>query len=559
MKKLFSFLLSFVLIFNAIQVLAQNQPPEIAADIEKRLARLPKTAIDYDKSLLNDTEKQVAERLIESSRYIDAIYWLQVSPNNLNLRAQLEQAAKTSKNYQNALTLFDAMRGKWDRLALNEPFIAPFGEAGKKPQGAGFYPVDLTKEEFDQWIAAHPEDKLALQQLTTVVVRDAKGLKAVPYSLYYEKYLLPAAEKLREAASISQNPSLKNYLIKRAEAFVSNDYFQSDMAWMDLDDSVEPVIGPCFLYEDGLFNFKTAFLSFILAVDKAESEKLKVYSTHLCDMELNLPIPDQYKNTNRSFASPIRVVQEIFAAGDGRKPAIAVAFILPTDDKARAAKGTKKIIIKNVAEAKFHKIGERIAQRVLDHTQTISFDAYFTHALFHELSHGLGPSVIIGPDGKKAEHRIYLKELYAPIEECKSDVLSMWNLIYAIDQHILTSFDKNTLYSTYVGLMFRIMRHGIDEAHGRGTAVQWSWLREQGAIEQTEEGLYKPNAEKMYAGIKSLATELLLIQATGDYARATKLLEKYGRSTKEIEAIKQKLIDIPVDINPVFVAAGEKY
>lgn len=556
---LIKFLLIFVLLGKAIAGSNMSQPlPDIAPDIEKRLAQLPKTPIDYDRSLLDENDKQVLNKIFEASNFIDELYWLQVSPHNLQLRMQLVEAAKISKPHQLALLFFDIMRGRWDRLAQNEPFIAPFGVAGKKPMGAGFYPEDMSNEEYNNWIKAHPQDKNAFQQLTTVITRQAKGLTAVPYSHYYSKYLSPAADKLREAAAITKNISLRNFLNKRADAFLTDDYYQSDIAWMDLDSSLEVVIGPYEVYEDGLFNFKSSFESFLMAVDKRESEKLKVYGAHLRDMEMNLPIPDKYKDPNRGAESPIRVVQEIFAAGDARKAVIAAAFNLPNDERVRAAKGSKKVLIKNVIEAKFYKIGEPIARRILESTQKLSFDAYFNHILFHELSHGLGPGFIVGPDGHKVETRIVLKELYTPIEECKADVLGVWNVLYAIDHHLLTSFDKNTLYSTYVGLIFRSLRHGLHEAHGRANAVQWLWLREKGAIIQTSDGKYLPDPEKMYDGIKSLATELLLIEATGDYTRAKNLLDHYGHSTKEMEMITQKLTDIPVDINPVFVGVGEK-
>lgn len=536
---------------------ANANPPEIASDIEKRLAQLPKTFIDYDRTLLDENDKQIVNKLVESSKLIEELYWTQVSSDNMELRDQLVQAAQGSKSYQLALEFFNVMKGRWDRITQNEPFIAPFGMTGQKPAGAGFYPKDMTIGEFNTWIKEHPEDKDAFQNVTTIITRSANGLIAIPYSEYYKKYLLPAAEKLREAAALTKNRSLHDFLIQRADSFLTNDYFQSEMAWMDLDSSIDLVIGPYEVYEDGLFNFKASFEAFVTVVDKIESEKLKIYGEYLRDMELNLPEPDEYKNFDRGSESPIRVVQQIFAAGDARRGVTTAAFNLPNDEKVREAKGSKKVLLKNVMEAKFYKTGEPVAERVLGSTQQISFDAFYNHVLFHELSHGLGPGVIIGPDGQKAESRIYLKDLYSSIEECKADVLGVWNLLYVMDKQLLTSFDKNTLYSTYVGLLFRSMRLGIKEAHGRGNAVQWTWLREQGAIIKNSNGMYQADPEKMYEGIKSLANELLLIEATGDYARAQSLLNQYGNSTDEIDTILQKLSDIPIDISPIFIGAGE--
>lgn len=554
--KLVSTLIKMLLIL-VILGNANAQPPEILPDIEKRLAQLPKTPIDYDRSLLDENEKLVIVKLVEAAKLIEQLYWLQVSSENSDFREKLVNAAQESNSHKLALELFDNMKGRWDRVTQNEPFIAPFGIAGQKPAGAGFYPIDLTAEEFNNWIKDNPEDKESFQQVTTVIKRKGNGLIAIPYSTYYAQYLIPAADKLREAASLTKDATLRTFLIQRADAFLTDDYFQSEMAWMDLNSSIDVVIGPYEVYEDELFNFKASFESFVTVVDKNESEKLKIYAEHLKDMELNLPEPDEYKNLDRGSESPIRVVQQIFAAGDARKGVTTAAFNLPNDERVRAAKGSKKVLLKNIMEAKFHKTGEPIASRVLDPSQKISFDAFFNHVLFHELSHGLGPGVIIGPDGKKNEARMYLKELYSSIEECKADVLGIWNLLYVIDKRILTSFDKETLYSTYAGLMFRSMRLGITEAHGRANAIQWSWLREKGAIIKTGNGMYKPDTEKMYDGIKSLANELLLIEATGDYARAKDLLDKYSHSTDEIETVIQKLTDIPVDISPIFIGAGE--
>jgi hypothetical protein len=478
-----------------------------------------------------------------------------VSEENPALRTEL-------KSHPNPLApkIFEMMKGRWDRMDANKPLISPFGEAGKRPSGAGFYPTDMTKEEFEKWIAAHPEDKEKFQGLNNVIRRKDGKLVAIPYSLYYAEFLKPASAKLHEAAALSDNASLKDYLNKRADAFLSDDYYKSDFAWMDLDSNIEVVIGPYEVYEDGLFNYKAAFESFVNVVDKKESENLKVYAAHLPDMEKNLPMPDEHKNLSRGTDSPIKVVQEIFTAGDARRGVQTAAFNLPNDERVREAKGSKKVLLKNVMEAKFKMTGEPIAKRVLDPSQVslLSFDAYFNHTLFHELSHGLGPGIITGPDGKKIENRLLLKELYSVIEECKADTLGVWNLLYAIDHKLHNTFSKESLYATYAALIFRLMRHGIEEAHGRANAIQWNWLREKGSIVPTSGGHFKVDNAKIYEGIRSLSNELLMIEATGDYDRAKKLAEKYGKSNAEIDGMNAKLKDLPVDIWPVFPAAGEK-
>jgi hypothetical protein len=527
-----------------------------APDIRDRLSQLPRTPIDYDRSLLDARETQVVGKLVEAARFMNDIFLMQVSEENPPLRDRVAQAAQQVPAANWALALFDVNKGPWDRLKENEPFIGN----RPKPPGAGFYPADLTKDELEKWIAAHPQDKEAFQGLFTVIRRQGPSLVAVPYSRAYGPALEAASAKLKEAAALTGNASLRDYLTKRVDAFLSDDYFASDIAWMDLDSDIEVVIGPYEVYEDKLFNYKASFESFVTVRDRAETEKLTVYSQHLKDMERNLPIPDAHKRLNRKFESPIRVVQEIYTAGDARRGVQTSAFNLPNDEKVREAKGSKKVLLKNVMDAKFRQSGRPIAERtvVAAEIPNVSFDAYFNHTLFHELAHGIGPGIIKGPDGKDVDSRLLLKETYSTLEESKADVAGLWSLLLAIDRKWLTHVTEAQVYATYTGLMFRSMRFGIDEAHGRGTAIQWNWFREKGAIEPTPDGRFRSEGAKFREAIRSLANELLMIEATGDYARATALLEKYGKSTPEIEAVVAKLKDVPVDITPVFVAAGER-
>jgi hypothetical protein len=528
----------------------------IAPDTTQRLAQLPRTTIDYDRALLNANEQQVVAKLIEASKSLDEIYYRQVSEENVSMRDQLAANAGKSPLDQAGYDYFVVNKGPWDRLKDDEPFIG----RKKKPAGAAFYPEDITKEEFEKYVAAHADQKDALQGLFTVVRRDGANLKAIPYSQYYKPQLDAAAKSLRDAAALTADASLKTYLTKLADAFGKDNYRDSDMAWMDLSGNIESVIGPYEVYEDNLFNYKASFESFINVVDRNESAKLVIYAQHLPDMERNLPEPEAYKNTTRGTSSPIKVVQELYTAGDARRGVQTAAFNLPNDEFVREKKGSKKVLLKNVMEAKFRQSGLPIAQRVLDPalTSRVSFDAYFSHTLFHELSHGLGPGYLKQANGQQVEVRIPLKNLYSAIEECKADVLGLWNIRYAIDKKWLTSFDEQQLYATYAGLMFRSMRFGVGEAHGRGTAVQWNWIREKGGVTPGANGKYTVDLDKFRGAVQSLATELLTIEATGDFNRANALLTNYGKSTPEMEKVIAGLKDIPVDITPVYPAAGEK-
>ncbi len=566
MRKLLLASIAFAVLACTTSVAPVAAPPstagarlEIIPGIEQRLRQLPATRIDYDRSLLDENERNVVAKLIEASRLIDEIFWRQVSEENPETRARLASQAIGSAIDRAGYQYFLANRGRWDRLAEGEPFIGPLGEQGRRPDGAAFYPADMTKDEFERYVAANPAQKETLQSLFTVVRRRGDRLETIPYSVYYREFLEPAAERLREAAAITSNPSLRDYLTKLAAAFLADNYRESDMAWMDLHGPIEVVIGPYEVYEDALLNYKASFESFVTVVDKPESDKLNVYAAHLPAMERNLPEPDEYKNPNRGTDSPIRVVQEVYTAGDARSGVQTSAFNLPNDEYVREVKGSKKVLLKNVMDAKFRMSGQPIAMRVLDPSQRdlLSFDAYFNFVLFHELSHGLGPGLITQPDGTRVDVRFLLKDTYSTLEECKSDVLGVWNILYALDEKLLSSFDARQLYATYAALQFRSMRFGVDEAHGRGTAIQWNWLREHHAIVPREGGTFAADFEKMREAVRSLSTEILTIQATGDYARAQRLLAKYGVSTPEIESVIARLTDIPVDIRPVFPAAGE--
>ena len=528
----------------------------VAVNTPQRLTQLPRTVIDYDRSLLNDNERQVVAKLIEASKLIDEIFWRQVSEENPDLRSRLQKQASDSALDRTGYEYFLMNKGPWDRLKRDEPFVG----TKAKPAGAAFYPEDITKEEFELYVAAHPEKKIELQWLFTIVRRDGTDLVAIPYSAFYRDFLEPAATRLREAAALTTNPSLRNFLNKRADAFLSDNYQDSDMAWMDLDGPIEVVIGPYEVYEDNLFNYKASFESFVTVVDAAESAKLTAYAHALPDMERNLPEPEQYKNLDRGNESPIKVVQELYTAGDARSGVQTSAFNLPNDETVREKKGSKKVLLKNVMDSKFQQSGRPIALRVLDPSLLpfLSFDAYFNHILFHELSHGLGPGFLTQPGGERVEVRIPLKNLYSTIEESKADVLGLWNILFALDRRMLTTFGERQLFATYAGLMFRSMRFGIDEAHGRGTALQWNWFRERGAIKPTAGGKYIVDFARTRDAVRDLATELLTIEATGDFNRANALLEKYGKETPEMQSVIDALKDIPVDIWPVFPAAGER-
>jgi len=517
--------------------------------LKKKISQFVPTEIGYDASLLDERQTRVVENLFQAARIMDEIFLKQVYSRNLEIREEL----RSSREAQDALRLeyFTIMFGPFDRLDHNKPF---YGDH-IKPKGANFYPEDMTKEEFLQWIEDHPQSKKAFTSEFTVIRRDDSGLKAIPYSEYFTEDLQQAADYLRKAAEYADNPTLKDYLLKRAAAFLSNDYYESDMAWMDLKDHrIEVVIGPYEVYEDELFNYKAAFECFITLRDPEESNKLAKFGSYLVDMEKNLPIPDEYKNFERGSESPIVVAQEVYTAGDTKAGVQTIAFNLPNDERVRKAKGSKKVMLKNVNQAKFEQILLPIAAQVLDEAQLshVTFDAFFNHVLMHEMSHGIGPGFIT-VDGRDTEVKIELKETYSSIEECKADILGMYNIIFMIKKgEFPESFEKET-WATFLAGIFRSVRFGISEAHGAGNAIIYNYLLEKGGYifdEKTQK--VRVDFDKVYEVLEELATEVLTLQARGDYAAAKKLIETYAVESPSMTLLKGKLNELPVDIKPVY-------
>jgi hypothetical protein len=477
------------------------------------------------------------------------IYFRQISEANPDVRAEI--AASRHPDKEILLNLFDLHFGPWDTLDHDKPF---YGSA-EKPAGAAFYPADMTKEEFEAHIAAHPGDKEAFTSGYTVIRRnDAGALKAIPYSVQYKEWLEPAAALLREAAAITTNPSLKKFLTLRADAFLSDDYYESEMAWMDLNGPIEVAIGPYEVYTDGLFGYKTAYEAFVTVKNPEESEALAKYKNYLRDMEGHLPVPAEYKNFRRGFESPISVVDQVHGGGDNAPGVQTIAFNLPNDERVREAKGAKKVLLNNVMAAKFDRILAPMAEHVLvpDQASLLMQKYMGAQVLFHELSHSLGPGTIT-KNGAETTVTAELKELHPAIEEGKADVMGAYNVLYMMEKGEFPAAEKENFLATYFVGLFRAMRWGLGEAHARGAAYQYSFLKEKGAFVVDEaSGKYRLDFPKLEAGISALTGEVVFVEGDGDYARAKAFLEKYGVLDDAANKVIASLADIPVDIQPVY-------
>lgn len=550
MKYLIYSLIAVSLFFWGCETETDEVPePEEISMLKEKIERFAPTELKYDSSLLDERQKMVVEKLYQAAKVMDELFLDQVYSKNNEIKASL--MAQDTEEAKLQLELFSIMFGPFDRLEHDAPFIG----TNKKPDGANFYPEDMTKEEFENYIKNNPGDDKAFTSEFTVIRRVDGKLVAIPYSEYWKDKLTEASKLLKEAAEFADNPTLKKYLNSRADAFLSNDYYQSDMDWMDLKDhAIEVVIGPYEVYEDGMFNYKGAFECFLTLKDPTESKKLDVFKSYLRDMEIHLPIPDEHKNFDRGSESPLAVVNEIFTAGDTKAGVQTLAFNLPNDERVRQAKGSKKVMLKNVQEAKYDKILIPIAEIVLepDQLQYVTFEAFFNHTLMHEMSHGIGPG-FIKVDGRDTEVKKELKETYSTMEECKADILGMYNNIFMIDKEVFPeSFEKET-YVTFLAGTFRSVRFGINEAHGGGNAIIYNYLLEKGAYEyNTETKKVKVNFEKIGPALKDLANLILMIQANGDYQGAKELIAKYVVNSPSMATLRSELEHLPVDIKPVY-------
>ncbi len=526
-------------------------PPKISeakviSDIDQRLAKYSPVPLEPDLSALSARDRQALDKLNEVSKLINEIYLRQAWAGGPAMREEI--AGWKEPKAQAARDFFAVNFGPWDRLDERKAFI---GDT-PRPKGAGFYPEDLTQADFEAWIAQHPEDKDAFSSGVTVIRRDGDRLVAIPYSKEYKEWLEPAAKLLNEAADLTENASLAKFLRSRAAAFLSDDYFQSDVDWMDLDAPVEVTIGPYETYEDDLLGYKAAFESYVTVNLPAEASQLSRFKERLPWLERNLPIPDAMKNFDRGTESPIRVVDVASAAGDARAGVPAIAFNLPNDERVREAKGSKKVLLRNLMHAKYERILTPIAAKVLVPAQVaeVTFDAYLNEVLHHELSHGLGPGTIT-KDGKKTEVRLELKELYSTIEEAKADVMGVYNILALIEQKEMPATLRTALEPTYVAGLFRSARFGVDEAHGQGVVAQFNYLMEKGALKVDAEGRFQAVSEKFPGAIKDLLHDLLILQGHGDYAGTKAFLEKYGKAGPELRAAIERLAEVPTDIRLV--------
>jgi hypothetical protein len=558
----------FLIVFSAVMTVAQTKSKAAfpdTAQLNRLAARFAPTPLQVDTNALSAGDKQALPKLIEAAQLLNVVFMKQYWSGNLATYEKLK-ADKTPLG-QARLRYYWINKGPWSNLEGNKAFMP--GVPPRKPEGANFYPEDMTKAEFETWVKTLPKDQQ--EQATgffTVIRRDAAGkLSIVPFSVEYKDELTRGAALLRDAAALTDNASLKDFLTKRAAAYESNDYYESDMAWMDLDAPLDITIGPYETYNDELFGYKAAFEAYVNLRDDEESKKLATFAAHLQEIENNLPEDPKYRNAKLGAAAPIRVVNQIIATGDGAHGVQTAAYNLPNDDRVVQQKGSKRVMLRNVQEAKFKSVLQPIAGHMIaaDERKDVAFEPFFTHILAHELMHGLGPHQIT-INGRETNPRLELKEVYSAIEEAKADITGLWALGYMIEHaqemklgDVLKSdaTARRQLYTTFLASSFRTLRFGTTEAHGKGMALQFNYLVDKGGFVPNPNGTYSVDLDKISGAVSDLTGELLTIEATGDYAKAKDMLTRLGVIRPAVQRRLDVLKDIPVDIAPKFVTADQ--
>ena len=543
-----------LLLAGVALLLASNpSPAPDLKQLERLQAQYAPVDLTVDVSSLPENEQKALARLVQAARLMDGVFLRQSWAGSPSLLLGLARASTPLGAAR--LHYFLTNAGPWDRLNNNRPFIEGVPD---KAAAANFYPAGATKEQVSAWEASlPPEQRATASGFYTTIRRAPDGsLTAVPYSLEYQGELALAAELLREAAALTTQPTLKAFLAKRADAFVSNDYYASDVAWMELDSRIEPTIGPYEVYEDEWFNAKAAFEAFITVRDDEASAKLSRFGGELQGLENTLPLEDRFKNPKLGALAPIRVVNSVFSSGDANRGVQTAAYNLPNDERVVKEKGSKRVMLKNVQEAKYQRTLipiARVALTVQEQT-LVSFDAFFTHILMHELMHGLGPHNI-QVDGRATTVRQALQDSYSALEEAKADISGMWALQQLVNRGVTDKSMERSMYVTFLASAFRSLRFGLTEAHGKGVALQVNWLLDQGAYRVEPDGRFSVVAAKIQEGVRSLTEEILSIQAKGDRERARALLQRLGVIRPEVQRVLDRLGHVPVDIAPHFTTA----
>jgi len=501
--------------------------------IDSLLAKYVSVKLTTDLNQLSDKEKQMIPLLIQAGEIMDRCFWYQAYGDKDAFLAGLTD----EKVRRFAVINY----GPWDRLDGNAPFVEGVGD---KPKGANFFPLDMTPEEFEK--AALPDKK----SLYTFLERDDKGqLITVPFHVRFKQEMEQAAGLLRQAATLAEDAGLKNYLELRAEALLTDNYQPSDIAWLDMkNNGVDVVIGPIESYEDQLFGYKASYECFVLIKDKEWSQRLAKYAAFLPELQKGLPVAGKYKKETPGTDSDLNAYDVVYYAGDCNAGSKTIAINLPNDEEVQLTKGTRRLQLKNAMRAKFDNIMMPIANTLLveDQRPNVTFDAFFSTTMFHEVAHGLGIKNTVNGKGPVRE---VLKDHYSALEEGKADILGLYMIKQLHEKGEITG-NLDDYYITFMAGIFRSVRFGAASAHGKANMIRFNFFQEYGAFERLEDGTYRVNVEKLEAAMNALSEKILTLQGDGDYEGVAKLVQEKGNIPEQLQSDLDRLnaAGIPVDV-----------
>lgn len=568
MKTLLAPLL-FALGASAAQGAGAAAAPHVAtaAELHAMAKRYAPVELRADTTALSAGDKAAIVKLIEAAKIVDTLQLRQRWAGNEALWTVLKKDKSALGKAR--LDYFWLNKGPWSILDDHMSFM-PADFKGikipaKKPEAANFYPAGASKAALEAWMnALPPKDKEQAQWFFTTIRTGSDGkFKTVTYAEEYKTELTRLAALLREAAAATDNASLRKFLTLRADAFLSNDYLASDFAWMDLDSPVDITIGPYETYNDELFGYKAAFEAYVSIRDQKETSKLDFFGKHMQELEDNLPLDKKYRNPKVGALAPMVVVNQVYGAGDGNMGVQTAAYNLPNDERIISARGSKRIMLKNVQEAKFASTLTPIAKLVLrpEAQADLDFDSFFTHILAHEITHGLGPHLTTN-GGKESTPRQDLKEAYSTIEEAKADMAGLWALGFMMQKGQLKDTlgqgekAERKLYNTFLASAFRTLHFGLTDSHARGMAIQLNYLLDKGGFVSHGDGTFSTDFAKIKQAVTDLNREFLTIEATGDYNRAKEMMNKYVVIRPDVQKALDKMKTVPNDIRPAFVTAA---
>lgn len=527
----------------AVITVACQNPNDRGTDLQERLDQYATFVLTADFDELTEREQQMIPLLIEAAEQMNPIFWEQAYGKRDSLLASLTDP--------DARRFVEMNFGPWDRLKGNEPFLT---DVGPKAAGANLYPPDVTREEFQTALDASEAEAQELQSLYTLVRRDADGgLVAIPYHEAFADRVRIVSEKLREASELADDPGLKRYLALRSEALLTDEYRESDLAWMDMkDNTIELVIGPIETYEDQFLGAKAGYEAYVLIKDTEWSERLARFATMLPNLQRGLPINDAYKHEMPGTNSELNAYDAVFYAGEANTGSKTIAINLPNDETVQLEKGTRRLQLKNAMRAKFDKILGPIANVLIaeDQRQHVTFDAFFGNTMFHEVAHGLGIKNTINGRGTVREA---LQEHASAMEEGKADILGLYMVTRLYDQGELTDGDVRDNYVTFVASIFRSVRFGASSAHGRANMVRFSFFEEHGAFSRDEAtGTYRVDFERMGEAMRALSELILTIQGDGNHTEAGTLLSERGVIGPSLQADLDRLAELGIPKDIVF-------